>query len=230
MTKSSSPRLWRLALVLFGMIALRSLAVVPLRNILSADIAYAESVLPLVLNIFSDLLQLAAIFVSYAAVIGAVFRGGLRAAMPAALIYLLASLFGACANLVIDLVFHAGGEVFVALLAISLLGVLFEMLQLMLVLFGTRLLARRYAGPLVPTSLFSLRVRPQLAAFLSAMLVLVVQAGGRLLYDVSYGAPTSASEVAEMVTGYGGDLLTAFLGYCGMTLILMSGRERTETE
>ncbi len=219
------PPLWRIAALLFGMTALRALLVVPVRNLLAVNVAYAESLLPLMLTLLADILQMAVLFVGYAYVIGAVFGSGLRDGVRTALVCFGAAVFGMSVNLLIDLFVHDGWAVFSGLLAVSLTGLLFETLQLAAVFCTALLLARRYHGPLVPVRLFAVQVRPQLAALLAAGIVMAVQIISRVIYDLAYGAPTTASELLEMVTGYASDVLSAFLGYLAMVFLLMQGKE-----
>ena len=210
------------ALLAFGLHALRSFVLCPLNVSVNANVIYASTLWPMLIDVLVDLTLMAIIYLCYALILDTLFREGLRRALPLVLIYLGAAVFGAVGNLIMDMTVGAAPEeIFNILLMATVSGVVQELAQVVLVLLIACLLARGYHGPYLPTGLFSCRNRLQLAALFAAAVTAVFRLGARLIYDIDLGLPTATIEVVDMIAGYGSDLLIPFLGYLGMVLILM---------
>lgn len=210
------------AIIAFGLHALRAFVICPLNVQVNTNIIYAASALPTVLDILVDLVLMAVIYISYAFILETVFHEGFLRALPLALLYLGATVFGAAANLVMDItVGGAAEDIYGLLLLATVSGVLQELAQLALVVLCAWLLARGYTGPLAPIGLFSGRNRLQLSALAAAVITVLFRVGARLIYDIDLGLPASTVELIDMIAGYGSDLLIPFLGYLGMVLLMM---------
>ncbi len=220
--------IWLCALLAFGLHALRSFVICPLNVAVNANIIYASTIWPMLVDVLVDLTMMAIIYICYALILDTLFREGFARALPLMLIYLGSSVFGAAGNLIMDMtVGGASADIFDLLLLATVGGLVQELAQLALVLLIACLLARGYRGPYAPVGLFSCRNRLQLAALLAAAVTALFRLGGRLIYDIDLGMPATPIEVMDMVVGYGSDLLIPFLGYLGMVLILM-GRPNAE--
>ncbi len=226
---------WRRPLLLcavlaFGLHALRAFVICPLNVQVNANIIYATTILPALLDILVDVTLMAVIYLSYAFILETIFHEGLRRALPLALVYLGATVFGGAANLVMDLtVGGAAEEIYGLLLLATLSGVAQELAQLALVLLAAALLARGYNGRLTPVGLFSRRNRLQLSALVAAGITALFRLGARLIYDIDLGLPASRLEVVDMIAGYGSDLLIPFLGYLAMVLLMMRHPDRADS-
>ena len=212
----------------FGLLALRSFVICPINVEVNTNIVYMEGILPVVFELLVDLTQMAVIYIAYAFLLETLFRQGLRRALPIAGIYLGAVVFGSAANLVMDVTLHGGGEYVDIMLLSAVNWIVQELAQLCLVLLAAALLARR-GGMTVPTKIFSLQNRVQRAALIAAGITCFFRVGARLIYDITYGAPTSAGELVEMISRYGADVIIPFLGYLTMVLILMRHPDPVET-
>lgn len=207
----------------------RSFVICPINVEVNTNIIYMEGILPVVFELLVDLTQMAVIYISYAFLLETLFRQGLRRALPIAGIYIGAVVFGAAANLVMDVTLHGGGEYVDIMLLSAVSGIVQELAQICLVLLTAALLARRGGSMAVPTKIFSLQNRVQRAALIAAGITCVFRVGARLIYDITYGMPTSAGELVEMISSYGTDVIIPFLGYLTMVLILMRHPDPVET-
>ena len=218
------------ATLAFGLHALRSFVICPLNVEVNTNVVYSSTILPATLDILVDLVLMAVIYISYAFILETLFRQGLRRALPLALLYLGAAIFGAAGNLVMDMTIGGASAVFDLLLLSSISGIVQETAQLCLVLLFAWLLSRNYHGPLVPTRLFSCANRLQLAALVAAAITALFRVGARLIFDFHIGPPASMTELVDMIAGYGSDLLIPFLGYLGMVLLMMRHPASAEAE
>lgn len=230
----SSSRTWRrplglCAILTFAIHALRAFLLCPLNVQVNTNILYITTIWPAILGVAVDVALMAVIYIAYTFILETLFREGLARALPVAGIYLAAAVFGAGANLVMDLTVGGADETIVGLLIFSSIsGILQELAQLILVMAIAACLGRGYRGRLIPTGLFSAENRLQLAALLAAAVTVCFRVGARLIYDIDLGLPTTALQVIDMVAGYGSDLLIPFLGYLGMVLLMMRTVEPTE--
>lgn len=218
-----------LLILAFGLHALRAFAVCPLKVQVNTNIVYMTTVWPIVLDVLADLLQMAVIYIALAFILETVFYGGFRRGLPLILGYIGAFVFGAAANLVMDITVGGGAEYFVYLLFPTLGGVGMELLQLAIVLVAARIVKGMNPAPVCPPErIFSVKNGLQLSVLCAAAVTALFRIIPRIIYDIDLGAPTSAGEIVEMVAGYTGDLLIPALGYLTMILLLMRGGPKTD--
>ncbi|MBQ2766968.1 MAG: hypothetical protein IJF49_02705 [Clostridia bacterium] len=223
--------LFILFLLTFGLHALRSFVICPLKVVAGTDVAYMATAWPIVLDVLADLLQMAVVYIAFSFVLRYIFAGGLRAAMPFALIYIAAFIFGTVGNFLMDMLQWNMGEYYQLLLLPVISGILQELLQLVIVIFAALLVTRRSTAPIaVPERLFSFSNPVQRAALIAVAVTAVFRLTARIIFDVDAGMPTSGAELAEMVGGYASDLLIPLLGYLGMVLWMMhEPKQKTES-
>lgn len=140
----------------FGLLALRSFVICPIKVEVNTNIVYMEGILPVVFDLLADLTQMAVIYLCYAFLIETIFRQGFWRALPIAAIYLGAVVFGSAANLIMDVTLHGGADYVSIMLLSAVSGILQELVQLCLVLLAAGLLARKSGGMVVPARIFSL--------------------------------------------------------------------------
>ncbi len=214
--------LFILFLLTFGLHALRSFVICPLKVVVGTDVVYMATAWPIVLDVLADLLQMAVVYIAFSFVLRYIFEDGLHAAMPFALIYIASFIFGAVGNFLMDMLQWNMGEYYQILLLPVVSGILQELLQLVIVVFAVLLIARRSTAPIaVPERLFSCANPVQRAALIAVAVTAVFRLAARIIFDVDAGMPTSGAEIAEMVGGYASDLLIPLLGYLGMVLSMM---------
>ncbi|MBQ8275971.1 MAG: hypothetical protein IJZ02_05035 [Clostridia bacterium] len=217
-----------LLILTFGLHALRAFVICPLKVQVNTNIVYMTTVWPVVLDVLADLLQMAVIYIAFAFILETFFHQGFHRAMPLILGYIGAFVFGAAANLVMDVTVGGGGEYFVYLLFPTLAGIGQELLQLGVVLIIARIIKFQDIGPVCPPEkIFSAHNGLQLSALCAAGVTALFRLTARIIYDIDLGLPASAAETVEMVSGYAGDLLIPALGYLGMILLLMRGGAKT---
>ncbi len=217
-----------LLILTLGLHALRAFVVCPLKVQVNTNIVYMTTVWPVVLDVLSDLLQMAVIYIAFAFILETFFHQGFRRALPLIWGYIGAFVFGAAANLVMDVTVGGGGEYFVYLLFPTLAGIGQELLQLGIVLIIARIIKFQDIGPVCPPEkIFSVHNGLQLSALCAAGVTAVFRLAARIIYDIDLGLPASAAETVEMVSAYAGDLLIPALGYMGMILLLMRDGAKT---
>ena len=213
-----------LLILTFGLHALRAFAVCPLKVQVNTNIVYMTTVWPVVLDMLADLLQMAVIYIAFAFILETVFHGGFRRGLPLIFGYIGAFVFGAVANLVMDITVGGGAEYAWFLIRPTLAGIGIEILQLVIVLIIAWIIKARNTAPVCPPEkIFSAKNGLQLSVLWAAVVTALFRLGARIIYDIDLGAPTSTGEIVEMVSGYAGDLLIPALGYLLMILILMRG-------
>lgn len=218
-----------LPILAFGLHALRAFVVCPLKVQVNTNIVYMTTVWPVVLDVLADLLQMAVIYIAFAFILETVFYGGFRRGLPLIFDYIGAFVFGAVANLVMDITVGGGAEYAWFLIRPTLAGIGIEILQLVIVLIIAWIIKARNTAPVCPPEkIFSAKNGLQLSALWAAAVTALFRIVPRIIYDIDLGVPTSTGEIVEMVTGYSGDLLIPALGYLVMILLLMRGGTKSD--
>lgn len=218
-----------LLILTFGLHALRAFVICPLKVQVNTNIVYMTTVWPVVLDVLADLLQMAVIYIAFAFILETVFYGGFRRSLPLILGYIGAFVFGAAANMVMDITVGGGAEYAWLFLLPTLAGIGIELLQLVIVLIIAGVIKARDTAPVCsPEKIFSVKNGLQLSALSSAAVTVLFRIVPRIIFDIDLGAPTSMGEIMEMVAGYAGDLLIPALGYLAMILLLMRGEAKND--
>lgn len=215
----------------FGLHALRAFVICPLLVEFGTNVLYMDTILVPLFDLLADLCEMAVIYICLTFILETLFRQGFRRAMPVVLVYVAAFVFGAAANLVMDLVAIGTGFDYFLFISFALGSVLLQLLQLVMILLIALPFSVGQRKVPQPDTILPHGNRLQLAALCGAAVTALFRVIGRVITDVSYGAPTSAGEVGFMVLGYASDLLIPALGYLAMVLLMMRrGAEAAEGE
>ncbi len=235
----------RLTLLSFGLSAL-FVILARIYVICCSDIVLMYTAWPEVLEILTNILECAIYGIAYAYLIYATYKfpdGGLS---PFVLVYFSSVLFKYIANYLVTWITDTGmsASYLIENLSYILIYTAMELAQAGLVLLityftmrtyhrfisrqiqiaknipgGQEITTRTYVFPI--TKLFSLQNPLQKCAFLSGAMVSAFKIVSRLIYDISYGWPTSVVDALWMITYYMFDLFVGFAVCLLITYLLI---------
>ena len=238
---------------IFILYILYALVLVPLNTYIGSDIAFAGTMLLELTELLYELIELLAYALAFAALINCRFCFGLSSAFRVFWIYVGAASFRYIAiflvswkmnglnlsNLGLELVFLLAyilldvTQMIVAFVAAHLFCSSFERV------FSVRSRALLVKGAaeedklsyVVPYRGVISRSNPlQCSAIACGVIILIARVVGRIIYDVSYGAPTDAADLAWMIFYYLGDVTISVL-VCALIMLLVRKMDcKTESE
>ena len=214
--------------------ALYAFLFLPLSIIFSSNVVYAGTMLYEIVVVILNGLELLAFCWAFSCAISARFRYGALASVRVVLLFAAAVAFRYIGTFMVS-VFLDGLDSSDLLLEIGyfLLYVLLDVTQLTVVLLvmhilqqkrdvqdAVRLGACRAKGIPVPdrlaeaipgNSIFSIKGAVHAATLVGAGMILFVRMGGRIIYDIGYGAPADGADLAWMVLYYATDIAISVL-------------------
>lgn len=208
------------------------------------------TILPPSLDVIIDLIDILTYSVCFAIIIYSIIKYSFKASIPRVVIYAAAVLFKYAANYVIsslmDGVFTTGDIVFVViyyLIDILILALVVVISFVKMKRFYERqeieIKANNTLGqenlPLnkvlfAPKKLFSLSNPLSSSAAVIAALLSLSKIATRVIYDISYGAPTSFTDTLWMIVAYLSDLIIAVIFYLVAMLIFLHLNEKFEKD
>lgn len=213
----------RLAILLFGIALFYAAVCTPLYLILSSDVLWAGTPLPMLLDVVTTLANYAFYWIAFAYAAYIIYRLGIGAAVPMLGVCVGASVFRYSANLVAGfcVIGFPSWEDFASdYLPYFLVDIALELVMMAVAVGLAVFLGRKWSdskGRLtdgVPfAKLFTFdRGMPRIA-WLIACVPAAAQMLSRIRYDLSYGAPRGLLDLLWMVVYYCSDVLNVLLGY-----------------
>lgn len=213
----------RAALLLFGISLFYAAVCTPLYQVLSSDILWATTPLPLLLDMAMTIANYAFYWIAFAYTAYLICRFGIRAAIPMIAVYAGATVFLYCANLLAGyfvIGFPAWEDFASDELPYLPLNIFFNfVLMAFAVLFAFLCVRKQTDGKpkltdaLPFSSLFSFGQGMPRLSWLIACVPAAAQFLSRIRYDISYGAPRGFLDLLWMVVYYCSDVLNVLLGY-----------------
>lgn len=236
-------RMLRFTVGIFSLYAIYSLILVPLNTHFGSNIVYAGTMLLELTELLYEIIELLAYAYAFAALINTRFCFGLRGAFCIFWIYLGAALFRYVSIFLISGYMSGINMSNLWLELLFLLAyVLLDATQMIVVFVGAHLLCLTYervftvrakaqaargepvkdkCAYVVPYGgTLSMKNPLQASAVLCGIVILLARVIGRIIYDVSYGAPTGAADVAWMVFYYLGDITVSVL-CCALIMLII---------
>jgi len=213
-------------LVLFG---ISCFLLSPMYVMLSSNILYRGGFAANLVNILNNVLYLAVYAVCFSTIIYSVYRCGTRSSLSLVMIYAAAIFLRYVANIIVQ-AFIDGALPLFAELYPTVFGFIFDFLTVLGVLLIAHLclssvnrLPREKKRNLLPfDKLFSLSNPIQRSAFFTGILLATIKVATRVVYDIGYGAPTSALEILRMAVYYLSDVLICAVIYLFSLLVILS--------
>ena len=219
----------RTAILLFAITLFYAAVCTPLYLVMSSDVLWAQTPLPMLLDVIMTLANYCFYWVAFAHVAYTVYRFGFSAARPQLAVYAGASVFQYAANLLAGylVIGFPLWEDFASDELPYLILNIFLNLLLMAIAVGLAYLLEKKQGdgkgrmtdglPLV--KLFSMQKGIGRAAWVLACVPAAAQLLSRVRYDISYGAPRSLLDLVWMVVFYCSDVLSVLIGYLVIVLV-----------
>ena len=185
----------------------------PLYTYMCADIIYAVTVLPEILDFLISVVDLIAYSICFSTIIYSIYHYKLRGSKKIIATVSIAMLLKYVANFVMTIVTDGG----IILQDISSVVVFFllDMIWLTIITFAANSTIKEYIDvPAFPfKKLFDLENPLGRSAFTMAMIMGGVHMATRIIYDVFYGLPSSFVDALWMAIYYFSDVVSAFVMY-----------------
>lgn len=220
----------RLALSSFLLFALIVFVLGPVLISVGTNIVYADTVLPNLLDILVDIVQIAAFVISYSIIFYCAYKLTVKQVKDQIFIFLSALLFYYVANTLVSY-FSAISFDPVELVYTAISFALELLLHGVIIGCGLYIInkgAKEKSLPFKTRISFSNPV--QRAIGITALVMSGSKVIERIIYDFRIGAPKSTIEVLEMVIYYASDLLVGVAVYFVMTYLILMFYSRDEKE
>jgi hypothetical protein len=233
----------RFAIGIFSLYAIYAFVLVPLGTLFGSDIAYAGTMLLEITEMLYEIIELLAYVLAFATLINTRFCFGTSGGLQVFGIYVGAAAFRYVS---IFLVSWKMNGVKVSQLGLELLFllayILLDVTQMTVALISTHLFCQKYErifnvrqkalvarGEPVEDKL--LYVVPyggtvsgtnplQISSIACGVIIMISRLVSRIIYDVSYGAPTSGADIAWMIFYYLGDITVSVL-CCALIMLVI---------
>ena len=183
---------WNLLITATVLFTIISLVLSPIISVISNNIVYAYTLLPDVLILLTDILNLIALSVCSAIIIYSITKFGMQASSSLLTVYVSAFFLKYSADMLVSyLILHTLDASVIISYAMAFL------IDLILILIIAFIAYRAYRSE-------STRKK---VAVTSAIIVSLSKVLSRIIYDISYGAPTDLSDLIWMIVYYLSDLL-----------------------
>lgn len=213
----------RAAILLFGIALFYAAVCTPLYLVMSSDILWAETPLPMLLDVIMTLANYSFYWIAFAYAVYMIYRFGLTSAIPMLAVYAGASVFQYSANLLSGyfvIGFPSADDFASDELPYMILNI-FLNLVLMAVAVGLAWWLEKKQGTkeqklteeLPLCRLFSFQKGIQRAAWIIACIPAAAQFLSRVRYDIAYGAPRGWLDLIWMIVYYCSDVLNVLIGY-----------------
>ncbi len=214
-------------------LVLSSLILTPLYIYTCSDVVYLKTVLPEILEIIIDIVDVAAYAVCFATIIYSIFKFSFKKSTGLIFIYcgyvFLKYLVNLVISSVVDGVFSPSDIIYVVIY-FALDIIIFSIILLISNIFLRRYYERRatvekanntlgkktdsvYDELFAVKKFFSPKNPLQCAALVTGMILSAAKLLSRIRYDIFYGAPTSLADGMWMLTYYVSDILIALIVY-----------------
>ena len=213
----------RMAVLLFGIALIYAAVCTPLYLVMSSDVLWAQTPLPMLLDVIMTLANYCFYWIAFAYAVYAIYRFNIAAAIPMLAVYAVASVFQYSANLLSGyfVIGFPSWEDFASDELPYLILNIFLNLMLMAIAVGLALLVEKKQGDgkkrlteaLPICKLFSFQRGIPFAAWVMALVPAAAQFLSRLRYDIAYGAPRGLLDLIWMVVYYCSDVLNVLIGY-----------------
>lgn len=219
----------RMAVLLFGIALIYAAVCTPLYLVTSSDVLWAETPLPMLLDVIMTLANYCFYWIAFAYATYAIYRFGAVTAIPMLAVYAGASVFQYSANLLsgyLVIGFPSWEDFASDELPYLILNVFLNLL-LMAIAVGLALLVEKKQGDgkkrlteaLPICKLFSFQRGISFAAWVTALIPAAAQLLSRVRYDIAYGAPRGLLDLIWMIVFYCSDLLCVLIGYLAIVWI-----------
>ena len=213
----------RVAMILFAITLFYAAVCTPLYLVMSSDILWAQTPLPMLLDVIMTLTNYCFYWIAFAYVAYMVYRFGISAAIPQLAVYAVASVFQYSANLLSGyfVIGFPSWEDFASdELPYLILNIFLNLVLMAITVWLACLLEKkqgngkgRMIDGLPLCKLFSMQRGIQRAAWVLACVPAAAQFLSRVRYDISYGAPRGLLDLIWMVVFYCSDVLSVLIGY-----------------
>ena len=213
----------RAAVLLFGIALFYAAVCTPLYLMMSSDILWAETPLPMLLDVIMTLANYSFYWIAFAYAGYMIYRLNLTSAIPMLAVYVGASVFQYAANLLSGyfVIGFPTWEDFASDELPYLIINTFLNFVLMAVAVGLAWWLEKKQGKrdqrlteeLPLCRLFSFQKGIQRAAWIIACIPAAAQFLSRVRYDIAYGAPRGWLDLIWMIVYYCSDILNVLIGY-----------------
>jgi len=187
--------------VLFTLI---SLVLSPIISTVSSNIIYKNTLLPDVLILLTDILNLIALSVCSAIIIYSIVKLGMSASSTLIVTYITAVFLKYSVDMAISyLLFNT---IDISVITSYVVAFLIDFLIILLIAFFSYRASRKGKSMMV-------------TAIISAILLSLFKVVSRVIYDISYGAPTDLTDFLWMVIYYTSDILVG-VAFAGISLVI----------
>ncbi len=214
---------FRAAVLLFGIALFYAAVCTPLYLVMSSDILWAQTPLPMLLDVIMTLANYCFYWIAFAYAVYVIYRFDLGSAIPMLAVYAGASVFQYSANLLSGyfVIGFPSWEDFASDELPYLILNAFLNLVLMAIAVGLAFLLekkqcageKRLTEALPLCKLFSFQKGIWRAAWVIACVPAAAQLLSRVRYDLSYGAPRGWLDLIWMIVYYCSDVLNVLIGY-----------------
>lgn len=205
----------------------------PLYTYMCADILFAATAMPEIIEIIIDITDIVTYALCFATIVYSIFKFSLKGSVSMLVSYGIAVFLKYSANLVVTFIFD--GSVSPSSAVYVLLYFALDMIILLTVALSTASIFRKYnekrnitkkannalgkATPSIEEELFGgnklfVRANPlHRSALLTGIVLSAIKIVTRILFDIAYGAPTTLADALWMIAYYVSDILIAVIVY-----------------
>ena len=217
-----------LAVCLFGISLFYAVVCTPISLLVSSDILLSDTALPLLLDVLMLLCNYLFYWIAFSVTLYGIYRTGLGACKGVFAVYACAVLFRYSANMTAGFFvigFPTSDVFFRKHFPYLLIDIVLDLVLIALVAFVVCKIQKKQKDFAMEKAFPIVKLFDRKSMFLHSVICVAaipaaVQLISRVIYDISYGAPTSIIDLLWMIVSYASDVANLFIGYLVIVLLL----------